>query len=984
MEILISEDDPVSRSLLRGLLERLGHKVFEAEDGLKAWELFQANDIKVLITDWLMPKMDGLELCRKIRQSKSSNYTYIIIITAMTHEKDTVKGLEAGADDYIIKPFNPDEVKARIRVGQRILELEKNYKKANMDLQILNQQLNESIDRSKRMAVDAEMAYMEINQIFNTSADAMWVIDNDFNVLRINSGFLELLGKSRQEVVGKKCYELFRNSICRSPECPMIRLQEGDVRVEQDIDRVCKDGGVTPFILTGTALGGLEGPISGIVVSLKDISERKRLEALQQAAMKAEASNMAKSQFLANMSHEIRTPLNGIIGMTELAIDTDLDDNQRLILNTIIKEANSLLGVINDVLDFSKIEAGKLVLEKIPFDLRVTIEDVANSIALRARQKGLKLTTSLDSDVPSRLIGDPSRLRQVLNNLAGNALKFTQEGEIQIRVKLAEEIGDEVKVRFMIKDSGMGIPKDKQAIIFENFTQADSSTTREYGGTGLGTTISKQLTELMGGEIGLESEEGVGSTFWFTVVFSRQTGQGAPMSPNRIDLNGIKALVVDDNPAERSALTDSLISWGCNPVEAGEGREALSILRESVSSKNPFDVILTDFQMQGMNGFALARKIRAMDALKDVPIILLTSVGTIEDGKTCKEIGIEGYLSKPINRDDLHRTIELVLGHSDWEENTAGKHLVTRHTIAEECKKGVRILLAEDYPTNQKVAMRHLTDAGYQVDLAQNGRQAIEACTRKQYDLVLMDIQMPVMGGFDATKEIRKIEESLAKSPLPLERDDRGNTWQIKNERSPRRRVPIIAMTAHAMKGYRERCLDEGMDDYISKPLRKKELLAKVYQWILPRREVLGREEKRPRPTTPLHGQSSMLHHPPKEDAPMNFDIVIKEFGGDREFLMEVLEDFLGEVRAQMGMICQAMSKGGAEVVGKEAHAIKGGAANLTANELSKAACELEKIGKSGVLEGGREVFEKLEKEFYRLEAFVKEKLDMLPQIHKI
>ncbi|MBW1908477.1 MAG: PAS domain S-box protein [Deltaproteobacteria bacterium] len=806
-------------------------------------------------------------------------------------------------------------------------QAEEKLEESNRELEETNSELQKTIERANKMALENVIAYMELNQIFNTSADGMWVIDRGFNVNRINKAFLRLINKSSDTTIGKKCYEVFSNSLCHGPDCPMIRLIKGARRVECDIEKEDEDDMKRPFILTANLLGETGDETDFIIVNLKDISERKQAEKLEQEKIKAEASNKAKSEFLANMSHEIRTPLNGIIGMAELALDTGLDDNQRNILSTINIEANSLLSLISDILDFSKIEVGKVELEEIPFDLRILIEEVTNSMALRAEQKGLELISFLSPDVPSLLIGDPGRLRQILKNLAGNALKFTHEGEIYIRGELAEDLGDRAKIRFLVKDTGIGIPKDKQAAIFESFTQADGSTTRKYGGTGLGTTISKQLVEMMGGEIGLESEEGKGSTFYFSAVFTKQKEKRPILTGKEFDLSNLKVLMVDDNQTNRYILMEYLGSWGCLPVEAIGGKDALTILKDSVSSEEPFDLILTDFQMPEMSGFDLAREIKRVETLKGVTIIVLTSAGMKGDGKSCREMGINGYLTKPIRQDDLRKAIVSVLGLSIGQDIDTLPELVTRHSIAEESRKEVQILLAEDYPTNQQVAMRHLQRAGYQVDLVENGQQAVEACKRKAYDLILMDIQMPLMDGYEATHEIRKLE----------------------TRNSPLNHVPIIAMTAHAMKGVRERCLEVGMDDYIAKPLRREKLLTMVDKWTGTIEDCRLRPVGAYAPeglkiddhesetgnaqselTTNL--QSSIFNLQSK--APMNFE-------------KAVLEGFLENVRSQIGTLRKAISDGDAEVVRSEAHSIKGGAANLTADALSKVALELENIGKS-------------------------------------
>jgi CheY-like chemotaxis protein len=476
----------------------------------------------------------------------------------------------------------------------------------------------------------------------------------------------------------------------------------------------------------------------------------------------------------------------------------------------------------------------------------------------------------------------------------------------------------------------------------------------------------------MGGEIGVESEEGKGSTFWFTAVFAKQAGREHELKRKKVDLNDLRVLVVDDNRTNRFIMTEYLKSWGCKPVESSGGKDALSILEKSFSSEALFSLILTDFQMPNMSGFDLVREIKTKEALKEIPIILLTSAGRRGDGKNCREIGIDGYLTKPIRKKDLHGAMESVLGLSREDEVSTEPKLVTRHTMAEKNREEIQILLVEDYPTNQHVAMRHLQGAGHQVDLAENGQQAVEAYERKHYDLILMDIQMPVMDGYEATKEIRNRESEVHK------------------EEVSKFRIPIVAMTAHAIKEYRERCFEAGMDDFISKPLRRKELLVMVEKWT--ERIADGRlpivdcgagspdpqsatTVNRPRGTGIYASlqQSSISNNQSKEDAPMDLETAIEEFEGDKEFLMEVLDGFLKEVTAQIGTLRAAISDGDAEVVRAEAHSIKGGAANLTADDFSKIACELENIGKSGVLKGGIEVLGRLEKEFCRLEVYARD-----------
>jgi two-component system, sensor histidine kinase and response regulator len=954
MKILIAEDEFISRSFLENMLESLGHEVISAEDGLRAWENFQQESVRMVITDWVMPEMDGIELCRKIRQADLPHYVYIIFVTAKDQREDSIKGLEAGADDYIVKPLDPQELAARIRAGQRIIQLESEYEKTNKQLEV-------SIDRANQMAARAETAFAELNKIFNTSADGMWVLDKDFNVVRINYTFLTLLGKSGESVIGKKCYDIFPCVLCHGPDCPMTRLLAGGKRIECDFQKEMEAGVAMSFMITATPLRDADGEISGIVENLKDISARKRVEEILQAKIKAEASNQAKSQFLANMSHEIRTPLNGIMGMAELGMDSDLDDEKREIFQTISKEAEALHSIVDEVLDFSKIEAGKLTLDEISFDLRYIIEDMTKTFAHIAEQKGLEIISFLSPDVPHLLVGDPGRLRQILTNLIGNALKFTHRGEISIMVEMAEDLGESVKIRFLVKDTGIGIPDDKQDEIFDSFTQVDGSTTRQYGGTGLGTTISRQLTELMGGEIGIESREGEGSTFLFTAIFARQTEKEVDAGSEKPDLNGLTVLVVEDNRTSRFTLTEYLKSWGCIPLEASGRERALSVIREAVSSGNSFDLLLICSRIPETNGFDMAKEIRMAYPELRIPIILLTSPGIRGDARICRDMGVEGYLSKPITANNLREVIESVLGLSVRETENAAPELVTRHTIVENKKKDLQILLAEDYPTNQQIAMRHLGRAGHRVDLAQNGREAVEAFKEKHYDLILMDIQMPEMDGFEATLAIRGLETKN----LPEQSEDP----KAIDQQSTIRRVPIIAMTAHAMQGYRERCLEADMDDYMTKPLKRKELLAMVDKWSTAIADCgLRIADSKPEVQDPESGL---------ESDPMDFAQAIEEFEGDEEFLMEVLEGFFENVTSQIGIIRQAISAGDAEVVRREAHSIKGGAANLTADVLSKTAFELENIGRSGVLENSVETLERLEQAFSRLEHFAINRADL-------
>jgi signal transduction histidine kinase/DNA-binding response OmpR family regulator/HPt (histidine-containing phosphotransfer) domain-containing protein len=671
------------------------------------------------------------------------------------------------------------------------------------------------------------------------------------------------------------------------------------------------------------------------LVDQRTMELRLAKEDAEQARIAAVDASRAKSEFLANMSHEIRTPLNGVIGMAEIALSRARDERQRDILETINREAQSLLGIINSILDFSKIEAGKVELEAITFDLRLLLSDVGKSITFLAERKGLTCDVVIDSETPRCVSGDPGRLRQVLMNLTGNALKFTERGGLTIRCDLVERLDETVVVRFAVTDTGIGIAGDKREKIFESFTQADGSTTRKYGGTGLGISISKQLVELMGGRMGLDSEEGQGSTFWFVLPLILQKSRRARAGdqPNVRPLIFVVGGCADTPPEYVESLRDLGYTVETRPT----GQDVLNRLRTE-GAAGDIQLLMIEACLEDTDGFVLAETLRSMAQVKHTPIILTTRSGAIGDGRRCQDIGINGYLHGPLSALTLQHAVLMAMGAIRFDRGGEGQDLITRHTIEEMIGNQARILLVDDYPTNRQVAMNMLTLSGYAVDVAENGRQAVDAFVAGQYGLVFMDVQMPVLDGFEATRIIREQETAEGRS-----------------------RTPIIAMTANVMDDDRAKCLAAGMDDFIAKPVTRQALLSMIAAWTVGSVGV---------PDVSGVRDASVA----SGDTFMDFDRALDEFMGDRVVLLNVLSGFRDQGLKQIPALRTAVDKGMTKVVADEAHKIKGGAANLAMDRLAGTASRLEKAARAGDLVDAPALIDVLAGEFDRLaETLAKE-----------
>jgi len=836
---------------------------------------------------------------------------------AIPHKQGTPPGHAEVIRLLIVPVSRGDRSVAIVGVGNKPTEYTAEDVKSILSLADLAWDIVENKRAEEALRASEE----RLRDVIAHNMDGMVVVDQAGLVRLCNPAAIAILNRSMEELIGQPF------------DLPIA------VNESAEIDIVQGDNQVRSVDLRVNTIQWSNAP--ALLVSLRDTTIRKQAEAaLAQEKERAEAATRSKSEFLANMSHEIRTPMNGVIGMTGLLLDTELSEEQKTYAQTVRSSAESLLSVINDILDFSKIEAGKLSLEMIDFDLESTLDDLMTSVALRAQEKGLELLCDVEQNVPTLLRGDPGRLRQIITNLAGNAIKFTGAGEVTIHVSLVREEGEEALLRFAVHDTGIGIPQEKIGLLFNKFTQADVSTRRRFGGTGLGLSISKQLAEMMGGGVGVESVEGRGSTFWFTASLGKQTVSVPVEKQNLSRLHGISVLIVDDNPAHNALLSRRLLAWNMHPRAVVDGPAALEALQQARKNGAPFQIALINMQTPGIERDALVHIGEEAELLGDTQLVAMTTLTKLGNIRSRAATEYAAYLTKPVRNRDLQTVLEAAVTKNKGEDFAPVPGDVSPHPAPNQAEHPPRpfagatahILLVEDNTVNQQVALTILRKLGLSADVAENGAQALVSLAANTYDLVLMDIQMPVMDGIEATQQIRNANSSV------LDHN-----------------IPIIAMTAEAMQGDRERCLAAGMDDYISKPITPRALTERLATWV-------GRP-KRGDGVDAMPAQA--LPRRPDLGALPVFDrrSFVERLMDDEEFALEIVQEYISDSPVQMGMLKESLRTNDAKATERIAHSIKGVAATLCAERVRAVALDIEKAAHVGDLQSAASHIPDLEAE---------------------
>lgn len=809
---------------------------------------------------------------------------------------------------------------------------EKNLDGQPQSIMIFGRDVTERREAQRKLKEAEE----KFRTIFYSSAAAITVTDAEERIVSWNKFAEDLLGMTYEDLYLKSVESLYSREEWRKIRSYNIRQKGMQHHLETKMMR--KDGREVDVDISISVLRDADAKITGAIGIARDITERKIAELeMHKAKEAALAAAEARSQFLANMSHEIRTPLNGVIGMLELLSGTELTPEQSEDLESARLSGEALLALVNDILDFSKIEAGKLRLERVDFRLRETLEETLSAFSLRAREKGIELACDVSPRVPDSLLGDPLRLRQIVVNLVGNAMKFTEIGEVVLHVDVTSEDEDSVWLHVAVRDTGIGVPADKQDMIFDVFAQADSSTTRHYGGSGLGLAICSQLVAMMGGRVWMESPAktseggpgGPGSTFHFTAQFGLSEGAQTEWRPkDPAGLKDLAVLVVDDNPTNLRILKETLESCQMKPVAVGDVASAILQLERAQAEGRCFEVAVIDSKMPGRDGFALVEEIRSRPEWSSIKLIMLSSSGQQGEAERCQALGVLAYLIKPVRQTQLFDAIRMALGEPVARVKKSALH--SRRRFSAGGQRRYTVLLAEDNLVNERVAAGLLRKQGHTVVVARDGKQAIAAYERQSFDVILMDVQMPDMDGFQATAAIRELEKQTG------------------------RRTPIIALTAHALKGGRERCLTAGMDGYVTKPIRPEELYETLE--LLASSAPEG-EQGKARDAQGVHAEPEVYSR----------NVGLRHTGGDEALLEEVIAIFLEYTPGQMKKLEKALDARDAPEVERLAHALKGAAANIGAQHMSLEASALECAAKDAAPEALRSRFSQLQKSFEAL-----------------